>query len=296
MNFENILSLSELPSYLNCGKDVIKIDDGGVFNFYQGDNLENLKENIKKQPEDWKYRTKNITYTLNSYGYRTTEFDKISWKDSIVVFGCSNVFGISIDDTETLPYYLSNFSGRNVVNMGIPASSNELMLYNSLMLKKKYGAPYCVIIIWSGYERSTYFIDNHVSHIGAWNYKEDSKKLFEDYLYEKLQYSSVNSVIKNNYIINCAKELWNNTIYYDCTFFGDTSKLFEVDWLPSFITDSRDLSHPGSESMKKNAEFINNKIRLIEMNKIADKPIENKIDDKPIEMIKIIDKPIKKLI
>ena len=90
--------------------------------------------------------------------------------------------------------------------------------------------------------------------------------------------------------------MWNNTIYYDCTFFGDTSKLFEVDWLPSFITDSRDLSHPGSESMKKNAEFINNKIRLIEMNKIADKPIENKIDDKPIEMIKIIDKPIKKLI
>lgn len=253
-------SFNDLPNYFNKGEDILAVGKKDRSNFCQGDSVDLYRKNLKKQPNDWYYRTNRITYDTNSYGYRTKDFDQISWKDSIVIFGCSNVFGIGVDESNTLSANLSRYSNREVINMGVPASSNELMLYNSLMLKRKYGIPWCVIFVWTSVQRSTHFYELDVTHIGHWNYK-DSEKILESKLFEAYNIPWQNAPIKSYYNVMIAKDIWEKeTNFYSTSQFMSTSEYCKIDYLPYFIPDARDLSHPGIESMKMNAEILYNKI------------------------------------
>ena len=70
--------------------------------WFDQDSRELFKKNLKSQPTSWKYRTTNITYRLNSMGYRTQEFDRIPWHKSIVLFGCSYIFGVGCELSSTI--------------------------------------------------------------------------------------------------------------------------------------------------------------------------------------------------
>ena len=72
----------------------------GHFNGY--DSKELFEQHLKSQPDDWVYRYKTVNYTLNTHRYRAPEFDTIDWSKSVVIFGCSNVFGTSLDDNDTI--------------------------------------------------------------------------------------------------------------------------------------------------------------------------------------------------
>jgi hypothetical protein len=123
-----------------------KVDGGFTLDFCPNDHKELFEQNLKTQPDDWYYRTHEVKYTLNSLGYRTREFDDIDWKESIVMFGCSFVFGIGVTDKHTIPYFLEQLSGRPVINMGIGASSIQTVLHNSIILNdSKYPTPKAVV-------------------------------------------------------------------------------------------------------------------------------------------------------
>jgi hypothetical protein len=252
------LHSKKLPEYYKNGKDFMTqyIQRDG---FYMGDNEKKFQENLKTQPNNWHYRTKNITYTLNSLGYRTNEFDDISWQDSIVVFGCSCVFGVGVSDDETLTHYLGEYLDRPVINLGIPGTSNQFILDNSLILKEKYGIPYGMIVMWTTSDRLPYYGDKEFYNIGPWNNGTDdnSTNLIMKNIYQNIYFDISNENITLYNIVNTFRNIWQDkTKYYDASFFENVAHYGKLRQYFPFSNTARDLMHPGYMDFKSIAEEI----------------------------------------
>jgi hypothetical protein len=217
---------------------------------YVGSDTEKLyKKNLSIQPDTWYYKNNNIEYNLNKHKYRTTEFDKIDWANSIVIFGCSNVFGLGLHTEDTVSNQLSELTNLNVVNMGAPASSMKYSLYNSVILANKYPTPIMVVQLWTSIDRMVHFNRYDINHEGSWNTNEHS------YL-NNTQNAICNSILDNM----TSKNLWSTrTKYYDCTFFKHTHETIGCDYVKP-VDFARDLHHPGRQSMKNIAELIAKKL------------------------------------
>ena len=87
-------------------------------------------------------------YTRNSEGYRCAEFSSINWSNSIAVFGCSEVFGVSVPEDQTLPHHLSLLFGRPCINLGIPGASNRTIGLCVQRMYRRFGVT-CGIILWT---------------------------------------------------------------------------------------------------------------------------------------------------
>ena len=146
----------------------------GIYYWAHGDNPENFEANKKIAGADWKYHTKEVKYTLNSSGYRTPEWNEINWKESIVLLGGSDLYGIGISDEETICHHLEKLSGRPVINLGIPGGSNDLMVYNSTKILECFESPYAVISVWTVPSRFAYFDGDRLHHAGAWDSEHES--------------------------------------------------------------------------------------------------------------------------
>ena len=118
---------------------------------------------------DWHYYDKEVTYILNNHNYRTKEWKEIDWKNSIVVFGCSHVFGEGLALDETLCYQLENLFDRPVINLGQSGTSNTFNWHNSLQFYNIFGIPYAVVQVWTAFERFLYYEDDQVKRVGAWS-------------------------------------------------------------------------------------------------------------------------------
>src|SRR6056297_703452 len=78
--------------------------ENGIARWLGSDTQERYNKNLNIFGADWKYADVDISYDLNSQGYRCSEFDQISWEDSVLFFGCSIVLGVGLPINETLPY------------------------------------------------------------------------------------------------------------------------------------------------------------------------------------------------
>lgn len=245
----------------------------GSWDFYGIDTYEAYKNNLKTQPEDWYYRHNSIKYTLNSYGYRTKEFQDIDWKNSIVMFGCSHIFGTGNDDKHTIPYFLEELTGIPVINLGVGASSIQFCLHNSLMLYKKYGAPKAVIYSWTGISRHLLYQREHV----LMNTKfEDIREHPEEVIaaIESATGSSfkvvnaqkvLDHLIPFNIVnVELIKNIWKDKCeLYEFSTFPTTSQILECElYRPIPKEYARDLAHFGRHSNKLFAEKISNNLRL----------------------------------
>ena len=227
------------------------------------DSKELFKQNLKTQPEDWYYRTHPVRYTLNSLGYRTKEFDDIDWKESIVMFGCSFVFGIGVTDECTIPYFLEKLSGRPVINMGIAGSSIQTALHNSIILNdSEYPTPKAVVNMWTELNRYQCYMNNDVSHIGTWR---NSNSEFQ---------TPDNMIPFNLMNIKMIRNLWKNkTIYYEGVFGFEqqqlVNKLDKEIYCEFFGCDghrardhrARDLMHYGTVTNLEVAKGIYEKLK-----------------------------------
>lgn len=233
-------------------KEVINRDSVvGTWDFYGMDTYDLYKKNLKKQPEDWYYRHNKIKYTLNSYGYRTKEFEDIDWKNSIVMFGCSHIFGTGNDDEHTVPYFLEEMMGVPVINLGVGAASIQFCLHNSLMLYKKYGVPKAVIYSWTGITRHLLYQKESV----LMNTK------FEDINAPKI----LDHLIPFNMInVELIKNIWKDKCpLYEFSTFRTTSEILDCDlYIPIFNDYGRDLVHFGRHSNKLFAENIYSNFKI----------------------------------
>ena len=255
------------PSYFSK-KEFLKMNKpngDGDLKFYPADDESRFLESLKTQPEDWYYRTKDITYKLNSYGYRTQEFNTIKWTDSIVLFGCSCTFGIGVDEDETISHYLSQITGRPVINMGWPGGSNMSMLMNSSVLLQKQKVPYAVVFLWSTTDRFIMFTDLGIHNVGPWDMEENRK--YQKHIYshneiytkafEGINYFSENETVHAHFANEFAKSMWKDkTKFITGTFFGSTAEMINVDLKFSIDNGARDLIHNGRHANLKAADSL----------------------------------------
>lgn len=143
------------------------------------DTEASFRKNCKTQPNDWKYRTQDVTYSVNSNGYRCAEFNSIDWSNSVVVLGCSLTFGIGVDDSETTSSLLQNILGHNVINLGMPGTGADYVLHNLARLKQANINPKKIIIQYPHSTRSfRWMTPNHVEAVSIGNDKKDFEQWF----------------------------------------------------------------------------------------------------------------------
>jgi len=214
------------------------------------DKLELYNKNLLSQSVDWYYRNNSITYTVNSQGYRCPEFDKIDWANSIVILGCSYVYGIGIDDSNTIDKELSKLTNCPVINLGAGGTSIEFSLYNSIILRKLYPKPKAIVQIWTGINRYTIFNnDNKTMNQGSWNFTIDDK------------YNTNINLSMHGYLNTIAsKQIYRDTTYYTASYFTETCDIINCDSL-HVIDYARDLLHPGIETNKQTAIKIYENIK-----------------------------------
>jgi len=233
--------------------------------YVSGDSEKLYLKNLETQPQDWYYRNNEVTYTVNSYGYRTKEFNDIDWKESIVMFGCSNTFCTAIDDNHTVSYFLEKLTGRPVINMGIPGSNVFTAYYTSLSIKTKFPTPYAVLMNITSLDRFSIVQTHKISLWGSWNM----------HLCREINLSKKNNiqhdiVLKNILYAKMIKEMWEGKCkYYEYTPFPDTKSILstsqKIDLINYYgrIDWGRDFNHIGPHGNLKMAKTLAVKLQNI---------------------------------
>ena len=222
---DNIKKHKFLPQYTHTSKQYVGSDTHLIY-----------KQSLKIMPSNWYYRNNEIEYALNKDRYRAPEFDTIDWANSVVILGCSNVFGLGLHTENTISEQLSKLINKPVINLGCPGSSIRAALHNNVILRGQC-TPLAVINVWTHYLRCIYYQSNSVEHLGAWN--SDKNSYMESY-----SRADSNPIVHAYLDTECAKNLWRDTKYYSCSMFEDTSNAVCCD-LVRQIDSARDLMHPG---------------------------------------------------
>lgn len=248
---EYLMLKANLLTHLNVDESAKRMRDVISNKFSSYDSLKLFNNNLKTQPADWHYRTKEITYQCNSNGYRAKEWNTIDWTNAVVIFGCSCTVGVGLAEDETIAHYLEQIVKKPVVNMGVSASSMQFSFINSTLLSKNFPTPYAVVQLWTNIDRYTVFKGQVIDHIGPWD---------DNAFYNETIMNPYQSMVNASYTSTASRELWKNRCrYYSASFFEPTAHYTESDWV--YIDNkARDLVHPGKESAKQMAELIANNI------------------------------------
>ena len=210
-----------------------------------GDTKMQYKRNRKRQPDTWYYRHKTVSYTTNSLGYRTDEFDCIDFDNSIVALGCSMTFGIGVDNAHTWVNHLEGYLGIPVINLGVPGTSVELATLLSANLRAVH-RPRAIIWCWPPVDRYAEYrspeqpcITDCVHHYDQWH---NLLPKYKGYNY-KTDWRAKN-------LIHMKKDrlLWSDTAYVETTFFEYEHLDYTSDERITnlkLLDRGRDLVHPG---------------------------------------------------
>lgn len=210
-------------------------------------------KNLKTQPKEWHYRDKVVQYNLNSNNYRTAEFETIDWANSIVLFGCSHVFGVGVAEDETISHHLSKIMNRPVINLGVGSSSMTFAFHNSVILSEGFPTPWAVVHIWSEISRCVCYAAQGPVHHGSWNLDN------EEYM-KQWAYHDYNPTTHGMMISLASKSIWaNRTAYVEASYFNETAKAVNCTEL-ELIDYARDLCHPGPKTHELTAKILSEKL------------------------------------
>lgn len=131
------------------------------------DSQENYFKNRKTFGQSWPWHNNSVTYTYNSHKYRCPEFDTIDWNGYIIMFGCSQTFGIGVSDEHTISSYLTNL-GYPTINLGQPSVGADYQFFNSIILKENQIKPKAVIYNWPPPGRVIQWTDYNLKSYNLW--------------------------------------------------------------------------------------------------------------------------------
>jgi hypothetical protein len=223
--------------------------------FAGSDTEELFNANLKTQSANWEYRTKPVNYTYNKDFYRTGEFKNLDWAKSIVIFGCSNVFGVGQDEHDTVSSTLERLAGIPVINMGVGGSSINFSLHNSIIMNQSYPTPHAVVHLWTEESRCVYYAKKKLFNLGSW--KHGHGNYFDAWTTEMYNYKT-NALFASL----ISQQLWEGKCkYYEASYFGGTANTLKCDRIND-IDKARDLMHFGPKTTLYTAEKIANKLNL----------------------------------
>lgn len=227
------------------------------------DNFDIYQKNLLEMQDDWHYATQKVEYEVNQHGFRTKNWADINWKESIVILGDSCTFGVGVDQTETISYQLEKMLGRPVVNLGVPAGSNDLILQNSSTILNHFGEPWAVVIIWSTTDRFRYFYQHGFRDVGPWiaeipefQQKENGVNLYD--LWAAQAIDPFNRFSRQYYNAQMAKAMFKNLKdkYINISFYEESALVARADHVFCVDNQARDLVHPGPEQTLEVAEYL----------------------------------------
>lgn len=204
-------------------------------------------------------REELISMKINSLHYRTVEFETIDWNNSVVIFGCSTVFGAGLNDNETIAYTLEQILGRPVVNMGVPSSSIAYSVFNQIILSKMNVTPYAVINIWSSINRISCFSERGPYHIGPWTGRRPGNNIFDrgfKSLFDSWNTNDSNPALHCMFLQKMTEIMWKDTKHFQGTFFPNTSEALNVELFQYKDRAKEDDKHPGPLTAKAVAEQL----------------------------------------
>lgn len=202
----------------------------------------------------------NITYQLNSQGYRTREFLQVRWDQTLAVVGCSHVFGLGVPEDQTLPYWLETLLAVPTLNLGMTSASAWLCYINCLALIAR--RPRAILMVWPQPERIPQFydqpqpavrdlgmerLDREFLHLGAWS----DSSLFREWNRSDSQSCILTLTLAQSLRIMCS----SNGIPLCEASYSDICETLNCLKL-EFLDRARDGIHPGPQSHRSAAEQI----------------------------------------
>jgi len=215
-------------------------------NEWIGSDTEELYlHNLKSQPLDWQWRDQKVEYTLNSQNYRTPEWDTIDWSNSIVIFGCSQIFGVGVSDNQTVGYYLSKLLNKPVINLGMPGGSVMALWVNTEKLLDHKVNPLAVIYNWPSANRTVELIDDQYnSPAGSWMLNRKDAKYGKEWALHPthgFEYAK--------YAVMSVRRSWSCPQLHYCWDL-DTAKFLGLPRMATKLDQARDCLHDGPDTLK----------------------------------------------
>lgn len=232
---------------------------GNKYYFTRADSPEILAKIRRTKDETWFYWDKDIEYTVNSDLYRNPfEFSDVDWSNAIVLYGCSRTMGAGLDDFDTIRSQLSQYTDKQVVNMGSAGTSMAWSFHNSCIQGTYYPTPWAVINLWT----SIYRIVEYTSEPGGQNNLGPWHVARPGDLFDKYTQHEINPIRWAQFYSMSSALMWNNCKYLEYSGFDETAQALNCKLLPT-IDLARDDSHPGRESVKLTTQIIAQDLGLI---------------------------------
>ena len=132
-------------------------------NFLSTDSAKEYAQNVKKKGKDWEWFKKEITYNLNSLGYRTKEIDDLK-DDYILALGCSYTEGIGLNEEDIYINKLGKHFNLDVFNLAHGGMGIDYCFYNTInYLKSLKKYPKLVVYQWPFETRKLFMYANKIT-------------------------------------------------------------------------------------------------------------------------------------
>jgi hypothetical protein len=117
--------------------------------FSGSDREQRFNSNLKSSPNDWYYRTADITYNYNSLGHRSIEPTNLNLDNYILFTGCSHTEGLGLELEKTYPYIISSELQCDYYNLALGGSGIDTMTHNLITwLNHVKTPPKALVIQW----------------------------------------------------------------------------------------------------------------------------------------------------
>lgn len=220
--------------------------------FVGGDDEERFKKNLSIMPDDWYYRTHQITYNYNKFGHRCKNIEEIDLDNYIIFSGCSHTEGTGLELETTYPFLVSKMLQCDYYNLAIPASGQDVLVYNVLSWYFKVPKkPRLIMIQWPDHSRFASYDKERKNFLERGSWMED--QYVRDFIVDA----------ENSGFFNARKKLGTllvSNIVKDVPiikFNFSGQKLYDSDNMTMRKLDlARDQSHSGIKSHKKFSEIL----------------------------------------
>lgn len=238
-------------------------------NWSSTDSPQLFSKNKLLAPANWRYHSKGIEYHVNKSGFRTKEWKDIDWKNSIVLLGDSCTYGVGLAEDETISYLLEQLTGRPVINLGVPGSSNASIVNNGSIILEKFEVPYAVVTNWSAANRFRFYYSNGYMDVSQSIFRKTpfgNNMIVEDAnissLWTNMFINPTNEMCLNYFLGKNSASLWKGrSKYCSISFFLETAHYVRCEQYFKNNGTARDLIHPGYEDALEVATYLHNRLK-----------------------------------